>query len=87
MAGVSAPRNARDPWGTHHRLFVEDHALERAHRGGRGGELGEDEEGLALHARALERDDIEDGAVGGEERVELRAELLLGDAVVQVLHV
>ena len=59
--------------GAHHWLIVEDHTFAATHGGGGTGEVGENDERLALHFLALEGDDIDYPAVGGEEGEELGA--------------
>ena len=71
----------------HHRFIIEDDTFAGSHGRGRAREVGEHEERLAAHFLALERDDVDDPAVRGEEREELPAQLLLVDLVVEVVQV
>ena len=82
-------RNIR--WGvvlaTYHWFFVEDHAV--ASSQGRGGarQVREDEKSLAAHFLALGSDNVDELAIGREERKKLNLELLLVDLVVEIVNV
>ena len=74
-------------WIAHHRLIIKDDTFAGPERGGCAREVAEHEERLPPHFLCLERDDVSDAAVGGEEGEELVLELILVDLVVEVLQV
>lgn len=72
---------------THHVLAEKGEAFERAH-GLRGRvDVAEHDVRLAAHLGRLERDDVDDDAIRGEEHVQISLEVVLGELVGEVADV
>ena len=72
---------------TDHGLIIEHHAFTRPHRGRRGSEIGEHEERLSSHFCAFGSYHIYYFSIGGEQGIQLRAQLILVDLVIEVVDV
>jgi hypothetical protein len=69
---------------THHLPPKEVHLVEAAQGGGGGLRISEHDVCLAAHLQCFEHDDVEDGAVGGEQKVEAATEVFLLEPVLEV---
>lgn len=82
-----AKRGSIEDENAHHRFIIKDNTFAGPQGRGRASQVAEDDERLSAHFGALEGDDVDYPAIGCEEGVELVAEFLFADLVVEVVDV
>lgn len=61
--------------------------MQRAHGLSGGVDIAEDNVRLTAHLHCLERDNVQNNAVGREQHVEIALEVLLGQLIIKVVDV
>jgi hypothetical protein len=72
---------------THHIPPKECEALQRAHGLGRGVDVTEHNVRLSAHLHSLERDNIQNDAIGCKQHVQVALEIFLRQLVVEIVDV
>ena len=80
-------RGSIEDENAHHRFIIKDDTFAGSQGRGRASEVTEDDKRLSSHFGPFEGDDVDNSAIGCEEGVELIAQLLFSDLVVEVVDV